>query len=219
MSVLNISYDQLRREVSRYLGYGRTPPSSGDEATDIADVLLAGQRRFYFPMAEGQRYVWSFLRRVETITTAVGVRSYRLPENFSGMLMGLTYAAGENRRAIARVSEEEIRRLYGVADESGPPRYCAVRAVEAGAGSGGRYELVLFPVPVGEDVLLARWAIEPPALDDSNIYPLGGAAHSETVRQSCLAAAEETLDDTQGVHAKLFVECLAASLQIDREFQ
>jgi hypothetical protein len=52
-------------------------------------------------------------------------------------------------------------------------------------------------------------------IDAINEYPLGGVVHGETILEACLAAAEATLVDAEGVHSKRFMECLASSIRID----
>ena len=57
------------------------------------------------------------------------------------------------------------------------------------------------------------------ALDGSRPYAYGGMAHAETIRAACLMAAEETLDDAQGLWAAKFRERLAASIMLDRRLK
>jgi len=49
----------------------------------------------------------------------------------------------------------------------------------------------------------------------ANLYHLGGMQHSDTLRELCLARAEEELDDMPGVHAARALSLLAASIDRD----
>lgn len=224
MSSLQITYDELRREIGRFLGYGRDPSawtSGSDEETDVADILRAGMRYFYWPNLESEvRFAWSFLRRLNTFTTVSTTRNYLLPSDFGGVITELAYSAGSAKTKVVRRPEDEIRDLYGTNDASGAPTYFAVRTIQPGPGEVSRYEMLLYPVPNAVYTLSYRYAIEPSPLSASNIYHLGGAVHSETVLESCLAAAEKTIDDEgNGLHQQRFQQCLASSVKIDMEMQ
>lgn len=73
--VLTLTYASLRREIGRFLGYGRDPDAwadGSDAATDVEDILRSGVRRVITPPPlPGERYSheWSFLRPVATLTT------------------------------------------------------------------------------------------------------------------------------------------------------
>lgn len=178
-------------------------------------------RYFYWPDLKSEgRFAWSFLRRLETFATVSTQRNYYLPTDFGGVMTELAYSAGSNKLVVARKTEDEIRGLYGSADASGAPDYFAVRTVQPGEGQSSRYEMLLYPVPNAVYTLSYRYAIEPDPLSASNIYHLGGAVHSETVLESCLAAAEKTIDDEgNGLHQQRFQQCLASSVKIDMEMQ
>lgn len=224
MANLQITYAELRREIGRFLGYGRDPSdwtADGDEETDVEDVLRSGMRSFYWPpVASEGRFAWSFLRKVGTIVTASGTRDYNLPTDFGGVMEELAYSAGSGRVVVSRTTEDEIRALYGRSDASGAPQYFGLRAIQPGAGASSLYEMFLYPVPNAAYTLSFRYAIEPEELSTTNLYHLGGAVHSETVLESCLAAAEKTMDDEgNGLHAQRFQQCLASSVKIDMEMQ
>lgn len=51
---------------------------------------------------------------------------------------------------------------------------------------------------------------------DANIYPLCGPEHMNTLIEACLKIAELRYDDNPGDHARQFMECLAASIRLDR---
>jgi len=69
-STLSPTILDIRLEVQRYLGWGRTALSSGDAKNDVDAVLLRGMRRFYAPaVLPGERsaHEWSFMQPTATI--------------------------------------------------------------------------------------------------------------------------------------------------------
>lgn len=217
---LRLTYDVLRREVGRFLGFGRDYAQwSSDDTADVADIISSGLRAFYWPSVGDSRYTWSFLKRSATITTASGTRVYDLPVDFSGSLNDFTYDPDAGTLRLAKAEEQEIRSLHAFGSISGKPQYFAVRAKDGELNTETQYEVLLWPVPDGTYTLSYRYAIEPPTLNEQNIYPLGNAAHSECILEACLAAAEKTMtpESTSGFHQQRFAECLAASVKLDMD--
>jgi hypothetical protein len=56
----------------------------------------------------------------------------------------------------------------------------------------------------------------PDKLSTTKPYPLGGMVHAETIKESCLAIAEQNSDDTEGLHKNKFYERLIASIDHDK---
>jgi len=219
---LRLTYDELRREIGRFLGYDRDPDNwDSTQTTDVGDIIKSGMRWFYFPNVGEQRYTWSFLRKIGTISTASGTATYELADDFEGLLSGFTYSDDTAKRFMARTTEREIRSLYANDYASGPPEYCALRAVQPSSVDTTRYEALLYPVPDAAYTLSYQYAICPDELSTNNQYHLGGTAHSECVLESCLAAAERVMrpEVGPGVHTQRFQECLQASIKIDSEMQ
>lgn len=218
---LHMTYADIYREVGRFMGHGTVQAEWTDaEEQEVVDAVRSGLRAFYWPSVDGERYTWSFLRKAATITTSAGDGEYALAADFTGALLSFTHAEGQDRHLISRVPEEEVRALRSADAATGVPEYCAVVAVQPGAGEKTTYEALLYPIPDGAYVLHYRYAIDP-ALSGADVYHLGGSVHSEAVLESCLAAAEKLLRPElgQGVHAAKFQEALRASLAIDRELQ
>ncbi len=63
------------------------------------------------------------------------------------------------------------------------------------------------------------YTILPDFLSGSKPYAYGGSAHTETIIESCLAVAEQRLDDAMTVHSVQFKRLLAASVGHDRRLQ
>lgn len=219
---LHITYDELLREVGRFLGYGRDPDDwSDDQTTDVEDTIKSGLRSFYWPTVGDKRYAWSFLRKRSNLTTVSNTDSYYLADDFEGLLEGFSYSAGSGKRRVSRVSEEDILALQGKNDQSGAPEYCCLRSVPPEEGSEMLWEVVFYPTPDDTYTLAYRYSVSPAELSDLNQYHLGGAAHSECVLEACLACAEKTMlpEHGNGIHAERFQRLLQASVLLDQEMQ
>jgi hypothetical protein len=216
---LAIDYDTLRREVGRKLSWPRDPDDWDEtQAQDVEDILASGLRQFYWPVTDGDRHAWSFLRPAASLSTSAGTRGYDLPTDFGGMVSpGFAFAVGAGYGRIALADEAALRSLAGANHVSGVPRYFAIQPKAVVEGDETQYEVLFYPVPDATYSLSYRYAVSPPRLSEDNPYPLGGPLHAETVRAACLKAAEATLDDGEGVHAKAFHERLLASIAIDKE--
>lgn len=74
-TALTLTYDLLRREIGRFLGYGRDPTAwtgGSDQVLDVADILRSGVRRVLTPPPlKGERYghEWSFIRPTTSFST------------------------------------------------------------------------------------------------------------------------------------------------------
>lgn len=206
--------------VSRFLGYSTTYASlDSAQVENVADAIRTGLRSFYWPETPHQ---WSFLAPIDHLQLVSGMRVYDLPSNFGGLLSDFTYGVNEQRIKIATVDEEVIRSQQAKSEKSGSPVYSAIR-VAIPDGARTRHQVHFYPTPDQDYVVSYRYAYEPDELSASQPLHLGGPAHSATVLESCLAAAEqqqnaETLDlkNGAGFHTARFLQRLQASIQLDK---
>ncbi len=82
---------------------------------------------------------------------------------------------------------------------------------------GQRFNVLFYPYPDRNYILTYNYAPRPDAMSATSAYPWGGAAHSETLRASCLAAAEIKVNGEKGVQWDRFQERLRASVGEDRK--
>lgn len=221
-SSLSLSYDDLRSEIAQLLGFSRTYTDwTTGQAAVIASLLNSGLRQFYFPPPAGGKDIppWSFMQPVLSLQTTANKSDYDLPDDFGGFAGALTFKSDSNRNYSLPLIGEGMIRDYRARDGSvttGRPRYAAVRPKPIVDGQyGQRYELLLYEAPDAAYTLQGAYTILPSALSTTNRYPYGGPVHAETILESCLACVEEKLDDAQGLHAKKFMERLAASAAHD----
>ncbi|MEM9354587.1 MAG: hypothetical protein AAGB04_00095 [Pseudomonadota bacterium] len=215
---LQVDYDQIRRYVARFIGAGRSSSNwSAEHQQDIDDALASGLRAFYWPtLADGTRYTWSFLQADGKVLIPANQDAAELPPDFSGLTQA--FVAGQR---LSLVAEERLRTIADAESKVGDPLYCAVRSADAKSAVGDRSSdvLIVFPTPEKATQVTFRYATEPEKLSSENPFPLGGVLHGETILEACLAAAEKILNPEAGeaLHAKKFAECLAASVDSDRQ--
>ena len=222
-SSLSLSLTSLRKEVGWYwLGERTSGNWSSDETDQIDEIIYSGLRQFYHPPAvPGERigYKWSFLEPVTTLSTVDGTEDYTLPASFGGMLGPLTYAAADNRWYPVDLTGEYRIRILRQRDFNSLksyPQAAAVRAKTSNGSDGQRFELLVWPKPDDAYTLSYKYHAIQAKLTTSNPYPLGGQMHAETILESCLAIAEQRMENQSGVHSQKFVERLTASVAHDK---
>jgi len=209
---MGVSYSSLIERVGRAM-FGIREGFSAAQLDDLHDCLRDGLHAVY------AAHRWSFLRPLQTITTESGVDSYELPLEFDSLEGDLTYEPGKSDYypPVRVVQESEVRRWRQDDDLSGRPRLAAVVPVKFDPTVGSRRQIMFYPVPDAAYILTARMRLRPLMLSEANPYPIGGEALAEAITESCLAAAERYLDEREGVHAKRFMEALAAAIAADRD--
>jgi hypothetical protein len=76
---------------------------------------------------------------------------------------------------------------------------------------------MLHPTPSTAYTFYYKCDLLPNALSEDNPYPLGGAAHAETILASCLAKAEIERDGAKGTKWGEFMDHLLTSVSFDRK--
>lgn len=209
---MTVSYDSLIERVGHFL-FGLRTGFTSDQREDCEMCITDGLRRVY------TAHQWSFFRPVKTITTASGTATYSLPTGYESIESEMHYAPGESDYypPVRERHDSEIRRLQMDNEDTDydRPRYFSVRAVEFDPTVGSRKQLVLYPTPDDTYVLYARLTLRPTMIDSTNQFPVGGEQLAQVILESCLAAAELSLDDTTGIHGKQFAELLPFAIQAD----
>lgn len=214
---LQVHYDDLRRELGLFLSIGRDPANwTSVHVEDVAAIIRAALRRFYWPLPvspDQPRHIWSFLAPKATLATISGQQRYDLPEDFHSLETdGFVAPVVSDQPKVARVAPETIEALHAQAERSGAPQYFAIRHKPVGG-----YEVVFYPTPDAAISLTYQYSVTPDELSSDNPLPLGGAQHSQTIIEACLAEAEKTMQDEEGVHEKRFRELLIASILLDQQ--
>lgn len=221
-SRLAITRDDLMAKVGHFLGYSRDSSAwNPDQLDDIEDCVKTGLRMFYFPPpVGGESHEWSFLKPTLTISFTSGTYQYLLPADFGGFVGDLTFT-GTSSAMCARlpvVGEEMIRRLRGDnSSATGRPQLAAQHPLKVDHSQSQRWELIVYPTPDATYTASYTANLLPDALFEAKPYPYGGPEHSEAIVAACLAAAEQHIDDMQGVHTAAFGIQLAAAIKADKQ--
>lgn len=157
--------------------------------------------------------------------TAAGVSyqivqsNYVLPDDYGSIDGPMVYADTNSYDKIAQTSVMQLlqdRQSVYITDR---PYEFAIRPKASTGATGQRFEALLYPAPAAAYVINYQKnpLVSAKLATSVNPYPLGGMAHSETVKQSCLAAAEALLNDQQGPKFADFMRLLTASVNHDRE--
>jgi len=218
-SSLSVAYTELRQEVGFFLGYGRTIGNwNVAQAAEVEAAVQAGVRRVYFPAgiqgAEGHNWTW--LHPSKTLSTAVGDYDYNLPDDFGRLVGDIHFPAETAYPAIVQVSTGDILEMKSLNDDTGIPKFCAVRPRASDGTSGQRWELILWPKPQAIWALLYKYEAYTGKLTDAAPYPLGGMELAEVYIESCLAVAEQRVNDGADIHTQAFQVLLTDAVARDR---
>lgn len=217
-STFSLARSDLQRLVSVFAELGNAVPTDTDDLAMVNDAIDSGLRQVYWPalvLGEASAHEWSWMRPTRTFTTSAGFADYQLPADFGGIEGDITFAENQAYRVIRVRGENYIRQIRQTDSLAGIPKYAAVRAFNSGA-AGQRFELMLWPAPDDAYELTFRYNVNPDALSAANDYALGGPALSETILQSCRAAADRIFNDNVGAEYQMFIERLKTSVSLDR---
>jgi len=228
LSTLTLTRAHLMREVAVLMGWSRTPSSwNNTQLQDYADIERRALRQFYWPAQSGEEpiYEWTFLRKSGTITLVLSDTDYNLPDDFSGTILddSLSYAASVDQAKPRKCSESEIRQLQSRDPQTGWPLYYAIRPLTYSMTAGQTWEILVYPTPGAAQVnavITYRYVFNPDTLDNTNLYPVGGARYDNLLLASYLSAAEWFLDDDpNGPFTQKFNEQLQGAIRQDKELK
>ncbi len=228
-STLSLKVSDLQAEVGSFLGWGRgaafgDPTWSAQQQARIDSAVTSGLRQFYFPPPlEGaaSSYDWSFLKPVATLSLALGAKTVPLPDDFGGFegQISIGSTAGQSYWPIDLVGVGMVYNQQSkLPTTTGRPTMCCQEPLKGtGPLSGQRAQLHFWPTADTAYAIVFQYYLLADALTIASPYAYGGAAHAETVLESCLAVAEERQDDARTVHSQKFMERLAASISWDKK--
>lgn len=141
--------------------------------------------------------------------------NYTLPDDYGRIIGNLHYAADEQRSSIQVVPLADILQLRARNDESDAPRYAATRPRSSDGSAGQKQEILFWPKANDYWVLSYTYEAYQGALSDANPYPLGGMQMTELYIESCLAVAEQRVNDEGGLHTQLYQALLIDAVMRD----
>ena len=156
----------------------------------------------------------------ELSTYTLAQPAYDLPDDFGAIEGPLTFRPGTSSCygpiRLLGTYEDLAARRQGY-DITSRPQIAVLVPKAFDPTVGQRTQIHFWPTPDAVYQLWYRYRINPEDLSDSNKYPLGGMVHAETIRASCMAIAEQYMNDERGVQYQHFLERLAASVSHDQQ--
>ncbi len=227
-STLNLKRSDFASEVGLFLGFGRgeeagDPAWATNQQAAIDSCVNSGLRQFYFPPAiEGQfsAYDWSFLKPIAILTLLQDANTLLLPDDFGGIEGKITISADAGI-AWWPLEVVGIGRIYSQESQfpttTGRPQCVCIEPLKGTASNRSqRFQMHAWPIADQDYTLKLQYYLNPNCLTGAYPWAYGGAPHAETILESCLAIAEQRLDDAMTVHTAKFKERLLASINLDR---
>ena len=221
---LGLAWTQFRKAIAHYKGFGvdSTLWSTAD-TTEIETTLDDGCRMFYYPWdaKRSRSHQWSFMRPTLTLPTTADTADYELPGYVSTVIGSMFFSADEGGYTeVEHTSIGEVLRARQSVSTTGLPRMYALRPVDRtldlpSGWSSQRFEVMMYPTPDDAYDLSYQAAVMPEQMTSTTEYPLGGAIHSQTLKEACLAASEMSDSDLEGPHFRRFQQLLAISIDND----
>jgi len=143
--------------------------------------------------------------------------NYNLPDNFGRLIGDLHFAADDVRAPITLVRTGAILDMRARSDEKGTPYFAAVRPKSSTGSTGQRQEIIFYPEPDQAYTLSYNYEAYSGELTDALPYPLGGMQLSELYVESCLAAAEQRVNNEAGLHTQVYQAMLLDAVARDRK--
>lgn len=116
--------------------------------------------------------------------------SYRLPDDFGGLLGDVFFQANEGRWIpLANTGVAELLGLLQVSTGTGRPTVCTVESIVTSGAIGQRSNLLVSRIPNSNYTVRYQYQVLSDELAAGG-YPYGGARHAETLKYACFAALE-----------------------------
>jgi len=222
---LGMNVGALRREVGRYLGFDRDPANWGtNETQDVWDIIDSGLRQFYRPpRLEGEviSYQWSFLKPFFSINLVPDQEDYDMPSDFAGLDGSLYYQFNDYSTSTIQIVNEAfilgLRQSTWYETTQETPKYAAFTPLQVNGIQQQVQRMLVWPKPDAAYTIKGKYYVRQRTLRDDTEIPSGGPDHAETIKCSCLAAAEAHLnDEAGGPQYQLFIRQLQSSVDFDR---
>jgi hypothetical protein len=224
-STLSLKKRDFEVGVARFIGFSADPDDWTDAEQDVVeDCTRSGISQFYYPaLPDGRVYEWSFLKPVRSLTLASGATGLDLPDDF-GSVSGSILVSESGQTGGWELPVEGIGVVLKMraedSDSTGSPVHVAISPQRGtGVAEGQRYRLEVWPTADAAYTLQMEMVLLQSALTGARPYAYGGAAHSETILESCLSIAEQRVNNEFGVHTQKYQERLAASIAFDQKLK
>lgn len=221
-STLSVTLDEIRSEVCRYLGFGRSYTAATAVQQEDCDLIVRrGLRQFYTPIpipGETKSHRWTFLEPSANINLSAGVSEYELPPDFGGMIGDMNFVGELWPKPVRIVSSSMLRESQASSDTTRRPTIAAVEpSVPDGPSVNTHWRIIFHHTPDSAYSLVYRYYVSMDALKNAQDMVPGGALHGEAILASCLAIAETYAESPNPKYRDYFKERLIASILMDRQ--
>jgi hypothetical protein len=218
MASLVLQFDDVYKRVSDFLGLGTSP--TGTNLTKVKDITYRAYRKFLVPLtANGQIYVWSFLRKPGTIVLQANKYKYELPDDFVGLVSGFKYDAGENVDNPQKIDISKLRAMRSVSvATAASPDYYAISSTTYDPDTSANYEVWFYKTPGTSLTFKYEYIFDPKKPENDDDYFVGGVRGSEVIMQLALAVAELQEDDAAGPQNEMADKMLSALIAYDQQY-
>ena len=147
---------------------------------------------------------------------------YDLPDDFGRIMGDLTFSEKDKSwHTVKIVGENRIREMrqrdYSTTSTV-DPYYAAIRpeAQSTTDATGSRQVIQFWPAISSAVTVSYRYRVRA-SHDVTEVakHPYGASDHSELILSSCLAVAEQRLDNERGPYYARFMDCLMSSIELD----
>jgi hypothetical protein len=196
---------------------------SREETAKVTRSIKLGENQFYTPPqlpGDPTVHTWSFAEVEYAVALVANTYQYDLPDDFGGFVESYLYFSSNFSLGVIRLTSiDQILDLRSTDTliTSDYPEWAAVSSQDIAQTTGQRFQISFWPTPAASKTVTGQYKVNANAMTDAASYPLGGQPHSQTLMQSCLAAAEMEKLGKPGPHYELFMQRLAGSIAYDRK--
>lgn len=218
MATLRLSFEDVNKKVSEFLGLGSSP--AGTTLTNMENLTYRGYRRFLTPfdLESKSIYLWSFLKKKATLITEDGKADYLLPSDFVTLVSGFKFNAGEDKQNPERIESTKLAGLRSTSSAEALPEYYSIITGAYDKAIGQRYEVWFYKTPDTAYTYNYRYIFEPDKPFVTTDVFVGSILTDEVILQCAIAAAELQEDETAGVQEAKAAMMLSALIKYDSSF-
>jgi len=203
MTDLSLTFEDIYKRVSRFLGYGETP--TDEHLRVVKDIVNRAYRQFLYPVDDrtGKEYCWSFLKQLYTIPVQTGKWKYALPEDFSELLTDPIFDDNDGYIALTKITPEQLLDLRVASISSNPPAFYSIVTAPYDLEVGSKYEIWLHDEPDSSYILRVFYKINPLKPGKAADKLVGGIKAAEAILETCFGVAETQEDGEIGIHYRI----------------
>jgi hypothetical protein len=143
--------------------------------------------------------------------------NYDLPDLCHQVIGNLNYAPDDFRAPVIVISVEALLQMRARNDRVDYPSYAAIRSLSSARTTGQRQEILFWPRPNTSVTFYYAFEAYSGVLSSSYPYPLGGMYLAELYIESCLAVAEQRINNEAGLHSQAYQALLIDAVERDRK--